>query len=221
MRHSSPFFFLLFLFVAAGSCKHGPGDGPNKETSTLQKTDTLAGKGVDLSPLEDLFEPCQLDPPLHIFSAFNTQTIENYPFIGKPIPTEWVDYLQVTNFTDYKYSPWGVYAICRLDSLFVLRVPGKEGAKEIAAFRKTANRLAYTVLLAGHSCEEGFCTQTDSWLQDLNGDGLADVVSRSVQILPSGLVENDQVIARIQGNGGTLDHNPGIILDKSRYPLKK
>lgn len=221
MRCSNLLSIFVLLFLTAFSCKQGQDKSKNKEDSPRQQTDSLAGKGVDLAPLEALFEPCQLNPSVHFFSPFNAKSIDNYPYIGTPIPTELIDYLQVTNFSDYKYSPWGVYAICRIDSLFVLRVPGKVGAKEIAAFRKTANRLAYTVLLAGHTCEEGFCTQTDSWLQDLNGDGLRDVVSRSVQTLPSGAVENDLVVARIQGKGGVLDHNPGITLDKSRYPMKK
>lgn len=208
-----PRVFVLFICLSFLGCQR-------QNDKSAQEGSQLPAK-VNLEPLIAIFPDWTGRQEYHFYSIMDGGNISEYAYLGTPVPKELMDLFDKKSAEDFKTILWGAYALGRVDSLFFLRVPAKQGAKEIAIYRPTSEGLIRTHSLANATCIQGYCTQTDSWLIDLNGDGLLDVVTRSLQQDPGGATLSDKIVSFSQNPDRTFTINEPQTFDRKRFELAR
>lgn len=130
-----------------------------------------------------LFSQPPAGTPIHIPASKDGEDVENpaYAFYGKAVPNEhWAAFFAPEEAELFK-NGGGAYALFhfRFINLYVLRVPGKYITNSIALYKKQSDgKLKRIETLAWSWGDEGVFNSQDAWFQDLNNDGLFDILLR-------------------------------------------
>lgn len=173
--------------------------------------------------LEQVFNAADNMVNKHLFSIIKITTIGEYPFLGQQMNIDFYSCFEPATANQFEQLPWGVYILGKLDNFFILRVPDQNASNTIQLFQKTPQGLTRLLTLAAASCpqESINCVQQDAWLEDLNKDGLTDVVIRQIQTDNSGAIATDRFTIYRQTIEGSLTPANEQPINRSRYQLKK
>ncbi|RME92976.1 MAG: hypothetical protein D6772_16345 [Bacteroidetes bacterium] len=120
---------------------------------------------------------------LHLWAAATSQPDLDYPFLGKKIPRGLYG-LFAENWREDLPSDFDTYAVYKIKQgakdAYLLRFAGPGTHNMIAMFELGDNgKLQHVRTLATYHCGDGLCIQTDSWLQDFDGDTRLDILQKS------------------------------------------
>lgn len=120
---------------------------------------------------------------LHVYASTREAPDQAYYYHGTPILPVFKDMLpsKLSSLTYLRGKE--PHAISSMrgngEQLYLLRLPGENWNNKIAIYAMDNGELTELHTLASYTCNKaGRCIQQDSWLQDLNGDTLLDIITK-------------------------------------------
>ncbi|MEZ4953050.1 MAG: hypothetical protein R2825_05695 [Saprospiraceae bacterium] len=115
---------------------------------------------------------------LHIYA--DVKQDGDYFFKGKPLDADFSEFFSgdLEEQTKIKgQEPQAVFSIRgEAKELYIIRTLGNGSGHEIALYELDNGKLQKYLPLASYQCQDGKCTQLDSWIQDINGDTRLDII---------------------------------------------
>lgn len=159
---------------------------------------------------------------LHFYSAEYPNEVATYPFAGKELPFDLYSLFGPELATNWSDLGYGVYAVARVGALYVLRIPGRYTADQLALYRwENDGMLHYLATLSSKWCDEGWCNQQDGWLIDLNGNDRLDLVTHYAQIDDKNNPFQTELSVKLQDDIGFFNTAPQWPLDPSDFQLAR
>ncbi len=143
---------------------------------------------------------------LHVYPSADTSASYDFFFKGEKLPEgamgifkkAWREKLPKS------YDAYAVYAIKGEGKpYYIVRYEGEGLRNAIELFEMIEGEMQHRQTLAMYRCEEGECVQQDTWLLDLNGDTLFDMIKK-VKIWSSD--QRERVIGEYQDVMTQLDN---------------
>lgn len=186
---------------------------------------SLEDEPADIQAFAEYFEPANVGN-LHIWAATTTRPDLNYPFRGEQLPRGLYG-LFAANWSEELPADFDTYAVYTIKhgarDAYILRFAGPDTYNMIGLFRLgTDDKLHHLRTLATYHCGDGLCIQTDSWLQDFDGDTRIDILQKSrvmqYTLLNRPTDEYQQVL--LQQKDGTYISTRQHDIDLRDYDLK-
>ena len=156
---------------------------------------------------------------LHVYSFLNTPA-EDYYFAGEELDNGFSEMYPEDLRDDIRQSNAKVYAVQSVrgegDEYYIIRTPGSAGNNRLAMYEVNNDKLTFKIDLADAKKSGSQIVQTDSWILDLNGDVLLDVVRiKSVRDAEGKIIKREE-IAYLQQENGTFQEEE-MQLDPYQY----
>lgn len=167
---------------------------------------------------------------LHLFiRPPKTDTPTETSFLaGKPILPAYNSYLP------QKLRPWTSTKECHPKAIFTIRanglqnfylieVPQKQANEQLVLYTLQRRKLKKVKVLASYDCTAQNCSQLDSWISDINGDGRLDLVQKRYHKSNTGKAST-QTKVYLLNRQGKFKRNQKIKLkeeDYSRFKRQK
>ncbi len=208
--------FYLLPFMLAVACQ--PNTGNQQPDSAAPAAEPTAQPAAT-NPIKDFFEE-QIVVKMHLFATQEqTPDPETYPYTGKPIEGDALQYL-AENLQPAPGSK--IYACYHTENndFYILRIPGVSLA--LAKWNPATNKLEKIFDLATINCNGKACQQQDVWLTDLDDDRTLELVvnARETDATGKTIMENFMVLAQ-DGNGNFVQSSEQLaaLAVKDRYVL--
>lgn len=187
------------------------------------KAKPVPGREKLLEQLDQTFATAGNLTNTHVFSIVRAVKLEDYPFLGQQLSADFYSCFDPATASQFEQLPWGVYMLGKVEKFFLLRVPDQNASNTIQLFQKTPQGLTRLLTLAAAACpEEGVnCVQQDAWLEDLNKDGLTDVVVRQIETDNSGAISTDRFTVYRQTTEGSLTPANELPINRNKYQLQQ
>ena len=179
---------------------------------------------ADLSPLEANF-----------IGLFNSENVTNlhvhaipspegdYPFEGTPITQEYNGLLQGNLASQTFVKGEEPRAVMSMrgngEELYLVRQPSGEWKGELALFSMEDGKLRGLEVLAYRKCNSLRCVQQDSWLQDVNGDGLLDIIQKK-QVTRGYSVARSKTKVFLMEPDGSFKRTKPTMIDQTDYQVE-
>ncbi len=142
---------------------------------------------------------------------------------GKAIKPAYNSYLpqRVRPWTATKECyPKAIFAIRAngLRNFYLIEVPQKKANKQLILYKLQKRKLKKVKVLASYDCKDQSCSQLDSWVSDLNGDGRLDLIQKQYRKSKNGK-ESTQTTVYLLNRQGKYKRTQKIKLKKEDYPL--
>lgn len=159
---------------------------------------------------------------LHFYSVEYPNEVKNYPFSGNELPFDLYYLFGAELAATWSDLGYGVYAVGRFEKNYILRIPGRYTADQLALYRWEEDGFLYFLAtLSSKWCDEGWCNLQDAWLKDLNGDGRADLVTHYAQLDDGGVPYDSELVIKLQSQDGIFQAAPDWPLSPADFPLFK
>jgi hypothetical protein len=165
-----------------------------------------ANERTALNAYKQLFEESNVGN-LHVYSLDgSTDSPEDY-FYGERIPRGLYG-LFAANWRDELPDDFEAYALFKIKhgagDAYLMRFAGLGTQNLIGLFSIEGEKVTFLKILSSHSCSDSTCWQTDSWIQDFDGDTRLDILQK-VRVLQFTLmnapVEEYSQVLRQDKNG--------------------
>jgi hypothetical protein len=199
---------LLFLFVGAA--------GITFAQSNDERTAINAYK--------QLFEESNVGN-LHVYSLDRNSNSPDDYFYGERIPRGLYG-LFSANWRDEFPDDFEAYALFKIkhgaSDAYLMRFAGLGTQNLIGLFAIEEEKVVFLRILSSHSCNNSTCWQTDSWIQDFDGDTRLDILQK-VRVLQFTLMnapveEYSQVLR--QDKSGRFVVTKEVNIDLSDYKFR-
>lgn len=160
---------------------------------------------------------------LHIYSLTEEERAAPDDFFyGQQIPRGLFG-LFSANWRDELPADFEAYALFKIKhgegDAYLMRFAGPGTQNLIGLFTIKGDKVAFLKVLSSHSCNQNTCWQTDSWIQDFDGDTRLDILQK-VRVLQFTLMdapveEYSQVLR--QGDDGKFTLSKEIDIDIVSY----
>jgi heat shock protein HslJ len=150
----------------------------------------------------------------HLFSILDGSKYEQFPFVGEEMPRQFYDLLDETGGSIITQGG-GAYIIGKIGKQYLMRIPGNVGVNSLAIFQEKDGK--FNMLLPVVFAGKDPYRQQDAWLEDLNGDGRLDLITRLVGEDSTG--KTDKLVAYLQKEDGGIDRYRGQ-LTASKYVMQ-
>lgn len=144
---------------------------------------------------------------------------------GKAIKSVYNSYLpqKVRPWTSTKEChPKAIFAIRAngLRNFYLIEVPQKQANEQLILYQLQQRKLKQVKILASYNCKAKNCTQLDTWISDLNGDGRLDLVQKRYRKSKNGK-ESTQTNVYLLNRQGKFKRTQKIKLKVEDYSLFK
>ena len=186
-------FFLLCISFFACQNTGEPQKTTEAPAETADKmSPEMSGQAMPDASLNELFEEVNV-VKMHLFGTTEAEPdAENYPYVGKLVPPA----LHHLLGEKMNASAGPVFACYYAENSghFILRVPGKDISSDLvlAKWDGKTHKLVKVAKLASISCEEGICSQQDSWLIDIDDDRDLELISRMHKRDSKGMISDEK-----------------------------
>lgn len=154
----------------------------------------------------------------------DTPTADSF-LAGNPILPAYNSYLP------QKLRPWTSTKECHPKAIFTIRanglqnfylieVPQKKAHEQLILYTLQKRKLKKVKVLASYDCKAQNCSQLDSWISDLNGDGRLDLVQKRYRKSKNGK-ESTHTSVYLLTRQGKFKRTQKIKLKEEDYSLLK
>lgn len=174
-----------------------------------------------LDRIPALFPPIAMNPPIHVYPTLVEEYLDGYPFKGIRLDTSLFALFAKEIAAIWNQSGGDVFAIGEYEGFYLCRIPGRYVSSDIAIYRRVNDTLVRSETIAWAWCDEGWCNQQDAWLQDLNRDGLTDMVQRYQLTDDKGKLQEERLTVLLQMTPGRFEQDFTIQPDRMLFQMAK
>ena len=158
---------------------------------------------------------------LHLYVPNKRTPSEDYPYKGTIITRDYKSLLPsaLQIFTEVKGGePQALGSIRGAQGeLYLMRTMDYKGNHTIALYKLQNNGLEKLMELASHQCINDKCTQTDTWIQDIDGDTRFDFIQKTRKSNRPNKVKTKIYSMQIDG---TIKKNKDAEIDVIDYKME-
>lgn len=160
---------------------------------------------------------------LHVYASAKVNPEQDYYYLGTPILPVFKDMLPsgIASLTYLRgKEPHAVSSMRgNGEQLYLVRVPGEKFKNQLALFSMENGELKELKVLAFYDCNDSRCIQQDSWLQDLNGDTLLDIITKK-QITRKNGKTKTKTYVYLMTDKSTFKKSGKVNIEEGDYLLK-
>lgn len=162
---------------------------------------------------------------MHIYTTLDEKASADYFYLGKDITGTFDDLLSTKLKRRVRQTNGKIFAVHNIRGVngeyYILRVPSKKGAQALKMYELQGTKLIETLTLADARCKaNGTCWQTDSWIQDVDGDTRLDVIQKKAK-LRDGKIIRESTTVYTQNRAGIFNKNNVVNIEEQDYMLEK
>lgn len=174
-----------------------------------------------IGQLEKMFPVMEGDASPHLYPILRVDNPGNYPFKGSLIDTTFYQFFDDETASIWKSAGGEVMAVGQFGDFFICRIPGRYVSSDIALFRNDNGKMTRVETIAWAWCDEGWCNQQDAWLQDVNKNGLTDIIQHYTLTDDKGKIREERMTVLVQDENGDFKEDKSLKPDKSKYKMAR
>lgn len=161
---------------------------------------------------------------LHVYASKNPIPDQAYYYKGTPVYPVFKDFLpsKLSNLTHIQNGQPHAISSIRGNGveLYLVRIPGEKWDNQIGIYTMNGGSLMELETLAYYDCNQARCVQQDSWLQDLNGDTLLDIITKNRTIRKNGTSKTKTTVF-LMTDKGTFKKSRQTQIEEADYIMQE
>lgn len=160
---------------------------------------------------------------LHVYTTKKSDPMQDYFYKGKEMSAYYTTMLPKKWRKKTRGKAAKAYAVKNIAGaereFYIIRFLDKKSRNHLALFELQQENLIHKMTLAQAWCKGPRCYQKDTWIQDIDGDTLLDLIVKTRRERNS--LTSDDVEVYQQTKAGNFVKNTSLNVDSTKYPLEK
>jgi len=163
---------------------------------------------------------------MHVYSSLDMEADYDYLYKGEEITPEYYSLFDGETLQLLAPMQAKAYAVRSIrgeeQTYFIMRVPSAydETNSNVMLFEMQGDYLESKELLAFAYEKDGTIYQQDSWIRDIDGDTLLDIIKKYQQKEEDGTVLAETIIVKRQLPGGVFKRTDEFEIDENEYRME-
>lgn len=160
---------------------------------------------------------------LHVYTSKMSNPKEDYFYMGQEMDTYYTAMLPKKWRKKTRGKAAKAYAVKNIAGAereyYIIRFLDKKERNHLALFELQQESLIHKMTLAQAWCKGPRCYQKDTWIQDVDGDTLVDLIVKTRRERNS--LTSDEIEVYQQTKAGNFVKNETWNIDSTKYPLEE